>query len=131
MRVLGSLKFNIEATGTEKGGVRKAGNYKVSIEDLTMPNSFDVRLLKNDTGKVLGLGGLTTVKFLHVMAVFDDDSVSNATIELVVNDGGADQTLTGTEFMIVGCDFTSIKLTNNSDDTNGSDATVFVDMAGD
>jgi len=130
MRVLGKIIFSIEADGIEQGGVRKSGDYKVSIDNLTMPLGTDVSLAKNDANISVGLGGLTTIKFLHVKAVFDDDTVPNANIELLVNDGSGDKTLTGTEFLFVDCDFTSIKLTNNTDDSTGSKATVFIDMAG-
>jgi len=130
MRVLGKLTFNIEATGSEQGGVRKSGVYTVFKDGLTMPMSTDISLAKNAANTSVGLGGITTINFLHVKAVFDDDTVSNANIELIVNDGGGDKTLTGNEFLFTDCDFTSVKLTNNSNDTTGSDATVFIDMAG-
>jgi len=131
MRVLGNLRFNIEAEGTEKGGKRADGDYKIEKLGLTMPLKTDVRLAKDDANVSVGFGGITTVKFLQVKAVFDDPTKASTTIELIVNDGSGDKTLTGLHFMFVDCDFTSIKLTNNSDDSTGSDATVFIDMVGD
>lgn len=131
MRVLGSLKFGIEAEGTEKGSVRGQGNYEVAILGLTMPMQTDVRLLKDDADVVIGLGGITTIKFIHIKAVFDDPSVANANVEFIVNDGSGDKTITGLQLMLVATDITSIKLTNNSDNSTGSDATIFIELVGD
>lgn len=131
MRVLGTLKFSIEATGTEKGGVRKSGDYALSISSLTMPLTTDVSLAKNALNQSVGLGGITTVKFLHVKAVFDDDTVANADINLKYTDANGTAEVTGTEFMLIDCAITVISLTNNSNDTTGSKATVFIDLVGD
>lgn len=131
MRVLGTLKFGIEAEGTEKGSVRGQGDYEVAILGLTMPLQTDVRLLKDDANVVVGLGGITTIKFLHVKAIFDDPTVANADVEFIVNDGAGDRTLTGLQLLLVATDITSIKLTNNSDNTTGSDATIFIELVGD
>lgn len=131
MKVIGKLVFSMEAEGTEKGNVRGQGNYEVAIIGLAMPLKTDVILAKDDANIVIGLGGITTVKFLQVKAVFDDPDVANATIELLINDGAGERTITGTMFLLLDTDITSIKLTNNSHDTTGSDATIFIDLAGD
>ena len=130
MRVLGTLNFNIEPTGDEAGNVVN-GNYQVYLASANHKNAHTITLAKNGANVVVGLGGLTTVKFIHVKAVFVDDTVADATIELLINDGAGERTMTGTEFMLVNTDITSIKLTNNSHDTTGSDAKVFIELAGD
>lgn len=131
MKVIGKLNFSMEAEGTEKGDVRSQGDYEVAITGLTMPLKTDVILAKDDANIVIGLGGITTIKFLHVKAIFDDDTVATPDIELLINDGGGEISETGTQFMKVGTDLTSLKLTNNSNDISGSDATIFIDLAGD
>lgn len=130
MRVIGTLKFTVEAEGAEKGGVRNQGDYDVAIDSLAMTLKTDVVLAKDDANIVVGLGGLTTVKFLQVNAIFDDPTVATPTIELLINDGSGEISMTGLEFMLVATDITSIKLTNNSDDATGSGATVFLDLVG-
>ena len=131
MRVLGDLVFQMEAEGTEIGGVRAQGSYKIEKTGLDMPLKTDLTLAKDDAAVVVGLGGITTVKFLHVKAVFDDPTVATPTIELLINDGAGEITMTGLEFMLVDTDITSIKLTNNSHDTTGSAAKIYIDLAGD
>lgn len=131
MKILGKLKFSMEAEGTEKGDVRSQGDYGIAKTGLTMPFKTDVILAKDDANIVIGMGGITTVKFLHIKAVFADDTVADADIELLINDGSGEISMTGTQFMLVDTDITSIKLTNNSHDTTGSAATVFFDLAGD
>lgn len=130
MRALGTLKFAIEAEGSEKGGVRGEGDYKVEKLGMTMPLSTDVALAKDNANIVVGLGGITTVNFLHILADFVDPTIADTTIELLINDGSGEITMTGREFLLVDTDITSIKLTNNSHDTDGSAATVFIDLAG-
>ncbi len=131
MRVLGKLEFVMEAEAEEQGGVRGQGIYTVEKEGMTMPLKTDIVLAKDGANIVIGLGGITTVKFLHVKAVFDDPTVATPTVELLINDGSGEISMTGLEFMLVDTDITSAKLTNNSHDTTGSAATVFIDMAGD
>jgi len=131
MRVLGELNFNFEAVGSEAGGIIKNGRYQVYVPEADHHHSTTHTLAKDGADVSIAMGGITTANFIHVKAVFDDDTVANATIELVVNDGGGVKTLTGTEFMLVNTDITSILLTNNSHDTTGSDAKVFIDVAGD
>jgi len=131
MKVNGTLKFTIEAEGTELGNKRAEGDYVVSVSGATMPLKFDVSLAKDDAAVSLGLGGITTVKFLHIYAIFADGTVANADIEFILNDGSGAQTITGTELMLANTDLISISLTNNSSDTVGSAATIFVDIVGD
>jgi len=131
MKVDGTLKFTVEAEGSELGKKRAEGDYVVSVLGATMPLKFDVALAKDDAAVSLGLGGITTVRFLHIYAVFADGSVANADVEFILNDGGGAQTITGTEIMVANTDITSISLTNNSHDTTGSAATIFVDIVGD
>ncbi len=127
---MGKNNYSIEAEGTERGHVHLHGDYEIAGTGVTMPLITDVWLLKNDAVKVIGLGGITTVNFFFIKVVFDDDTVATATAELLINDGGVEISMTGTIFMLMDTDVTSIKLTNNSHDTTGSDATVFIDLGG-
>ena len=131
MKITGKKSFSMEAEGTEKGEVRNQGEFSIALTGLTMPLKTDVRLEKDDANIVIGLGGITTVKFLHILADFDDDTVANADVEFLVNDGGGEVGITGKSMMLEDTDLTSLKLTNNSHDSTGSDATVFIDLAGD
>ncbi len=130
MIVQGTLKFTADAEESEKGGKRMEGDYAPFISGLDMPLKTDVILAKDDAARVISLGGITTVNFLHIKAEFDDDSVADANIEVIVSDGAGDRTITCNQFMLVDTDITSLKLTNNSHDTTGSAATVFIDLAG-
>jgi len=132
MRVLGDLIFQMEAEGSEIGGVRAQGSYKIEKTGLEMPMKTDITLAKDGAAVVVGLGGITTVKFLHIKAVFPPTyTETDAKIEMLINDGGGEITMTGLEFMLVDTDITSIKLTNNSDDSTGSAAKIYIDLAGD
>ncbi len=104
--------------------------YYVAIDSPALTLKTDVVLAKDDANIRVGLGGLTTVKFLQVNAIFDYPNVATPTIELLINDGSGEISMTGLEFMLVATDITSIKLTNNSDDATGSGATVFLDLVG-
>ncbi len=130
MRVLGQTKYTVEAEGSEVGGKRLEGDYGIEVLSQSQPLKTDIQLAKDDANIVVALGGITTVNFLHVKAVFADDTVANADIELLINDGAGEITMTGTQFMLVNTDITSIKLTNNSHDTTGSAATIFIDLVG-
>lgn len=131
MRVLGKLDFSFEAVGSEVGGILKNGKYNIVVDSVDHHHSTTYQLAKDDANISIPMGGITTAKFIHVKAVFADDTVNNADIELIVNDGGGDKTLTGTQFVLSNTDITSIKITNNSHDTTGSAAKVFLDIAGD
>ncbi len=129
-RVTGKLIFAIEPIQPEVGKA-VTGEYRVSLAEALHRKLDTITLLKDASSLVVGLGGITTVKFLHIKVVFDDPTVADANIELIINDGGADQTFTGTQFMLVDTDIASIKITNNSNDSTGSDAQLFIDLAGD
>lgn len=131
MRVLGKLNFSFEAVGSEVGGILKNGKYNINVASAAHHHSTTYTLAKNGANVAIAMGGISTAKFLFVKAKFDDPTVANATIELIVSDGSGDKTLTGTSFLLENTDITSIKLTNNSHDTTGSDAKVFLDIAGD
>lgn len=131
MRVLGQIKYTVEAEGSEVGGKRLEGDYKIEVLSQSQPLKTDIQLAKDDANIVVALGGITTVNFLHVKAVFANDyNESDANIELLINDGAGERTMTGTEFLLVNTDLTSIKLTNNSHDTTGETATIFIDLTG-
>jgi len=131
MKNIGKINYSMEAEGAELGDVRLQGSYSIAMTGLTMPLKTDIVLAKAGANVVVGLGGITTVKFLYIKAVFPTTyTETDATIELLINDGGGEITMTGTQFMLVDTDITSIKLTNNSHDTTGADATVFIDLGG-
>ena len=129
MRAIGKITFSFEAETGEIGGKRAEGDYKINVTGMTAQMATDVALLKDAVAQVIGLGGITTVKFLHIKAIFPDTETA-ATIELLVSDGSGDKTLTGDEFVLLNTDITSIKLTNNSDDVTGTTATVLIHLAG-
>jgi hypothetical protein len=129
MRAIGKITFGIEAETGEVGGKRAEGDYSFNITGMTAQMNTDVALLKDAAAQVVGLGGITTVKFLHIKAKFPDTEVA-PTIELLVSDGSGDKTLTGDEFVLLNTDITSIKLTNNSNDSSGTTATVLIHLGG-
>ncbi|MCK5639611.1 MAG: hypothetical protein KAJ19_02395 [Gammaproteobacteria bacterium] len=130
MRVIGTLRYTMEAEGTELGGVRGQGNHIIEITSLAIPFKTDIDLAKDDAALVIGLGGITTIKFLSIRAIFVDDTVADADIEFLINDGGGEVGITGTALMLEDTDLTSLKLTNNSNDTTGSNARIFIELAG-
>lgn len=130
MRVIGKTIFTMEAEGDELGGVRGQGDHTIEVTGLDIPFQTDLTLAKDDAAVVVGLGGITTINYLHVKAVFVDDTVADATIEILINDSGGEISMTGTQFELVNTDLTSLKLTNNSNDTTGSAARVFIELAG-
>ena len=131
MRVLGNLNFNFEAVGTEIGGIIKNGNYQVFVESADHHHSVSITLAKDGANVAVDIGTITNAKFIHVKAEFDDPTVPNATIEVIVDDGGGAKTITCTQIMLVNTDIQTILLTNNSDDSTGSAAKIFLDIAGD
>lgn len=131
MKLVGQEKFTIEAEGAEIGGKRLEGIYDMEVLNLAYPLKGDIPLAKDDADVVLALGGITTVKFLHIKVRFPSTyTETDATIEVIINDGGGEKTITCTSITLENTDITSIKLTNNSHDTTGSAATVFFDLGG-